>query len=109
MWLSYPFFFLLRQSSSRRLNTEDNEVSAPLTTPSPPATPDPGVAFECSDEGFFNNPKDCKKYFWCLDSGPANLGVVAHAFTCPSGKFFFLCNCNRIYFLWRPSRSQLGT
>lgn len=51
-------------------------------------TPDPGVAFSCKDEGFFSNPKDCKKYFWCLDSGPANLGIVAHAFTCPSGLFF---------------------
>lgn len=53
-----------------------------------PTTPDPGAAFSCKDEGFFPNPKDCKKYFWCLDSGPANLGVVAHAFTCPSGLFF---------------------
>lgn len=53
-----------------------------------PTTPDPGPAFTCKDEGFFPNPKDCRKYFWCLDSGPANLGVVAHAFTCPSGLFF---------------------
>lgn len=59
-----------------------------FVTPEPPTTPDPGVPFECQDEGFFKNPKDCKKYFWCLDSGPANLGIVAHAFTCPSGLYF---------------------
>ena len=82
-----------RQASGRRLNTdaEDNAVPAAApTTPAPPPTPDPGVlAFECTDEGFFNNPRDCRKYFWCLDSGPANLGVVAHAFTCPSGRYQF--------------------
>jgi len=53
-----------------------------------PSTPEPSAAFACKDEGFFPNPKDCKKYFWCLDSGPANLGLVAHAFTCPSGLVF---------------------
>lgn len=42
--------------------------------------------FKCVDEGFFPHPRDCKKYFWCLDSGPSNLGIVAHQFTCPSGK-----------------------
>lgn len=42
--------------------------------------------FKCKDEGFFPHPRDCKKYFWCLDSGPSNLGIVAHQFTCPSGK-----------------------
>ncbi|XP_075677589.1 uncharacterized protein LOC113794366 isoform X2 [Dermatophagoides pteronyssinus] len=58
------------------------------TTPEPPTTPDPGIEFHCEDEGFFTNPKDCRKYFWCLDSGPANLGIVAHSFTCPSGLYF---------------------
>lgn len=38
--------------------------------------------FVCSDEGFFPNPNDCKKYFWCLDSPN---GLVSHIFTCPSG------------------------
>lgn len=42
--------------------------------------------FVCKDEGFFPHPRDCKKYFWCLDSGPSNLGIVAHQFTCPSGR-----------------------
>ncbi|XP_046681145.1 uncharacterized protein LOC124367957 isoform X1 [Homalodisca vitripennis] len=59
-----------------------------LTTPEPPTTPDPGSDFVCKDEGFFPHPRDCKKYFWCLDSGPSNLGIVAHQFTCPSGLFF---------------------
>uniref|UniRef100_A0A1B0D0G0 chitinase n=1 Tax=Phlebotomus papatasi TaxID=29031 RepID=A0A1B0D0G0_PHLPP len=58
------------------------------TTPAPPTTPDPGSDFKCEDEGFFPHPRDCKKYFWCLDSGPSNLGIVAHQFTCPSGLFF---------------------
>ena len=44
--------------------------------------------FKCEDEGFFQHPRDCKKYFWCLDSGPSNLGIVAHQFTCPAGLFF---------------------
>lgn len=48
----------------------------------------PGIDFKCEDEGFFPNPRDCKKYFWCLDSGPSNLGVVAHPFSCPSGLVF---------------------
>lgn len=49
--------------------------------------------FVCKEEGFFPHPRDCKKYFWCLDSGPSNLGIVAHQFTCPSGKFSFR-HCN---------------
>ncbi|RVE54381.1 hypothetical protein evm_000866 [Chilo suppressalis] len=59
-----------------------------IITPEPPTTPDPGSDFKCTDEGFFPHPRDCKKYFWCLDSGPSNLGIVAHQFTCPSGLFF---------------------
>ncbi|KAJ8722309.1 hypothetical protein PYW08_004711 [Mythimna loreyi] len=59
-----------------------------IITPEPPTTPDPGSDFKCTDEGFYPHPRDCKKYFWCLDSGPSNLGIVAHQFTCPSGLFF---------------------
>ncbi|KAK0178898.1 hypothetical protein PV327_007739 [Microctonus hyperodae] len=58
------------------------------TTPEPPTTPDPGSDFKCQDEGFFPHPRDCKKYFWCLDSGPSGLGIVANQFTCPSGLVF---------------------
>lgn len=58
------------------------------TTPAPPTTPDSGTDFKCEDEGFFPHPRDCKKYFWCLDSGPSELGIVAHQFTCPSGLVF---------------------
>ncbi|KAK0097936.1 hypothetical protein PV326_012615 [Microctonus aethiopoides] len=58
------------------------------TTPEPPTTPDPGSDFKCQDEGFFSHPRDCKKYFWCLDSGPSGLGIVANQFTCPSGLVF---------------------
>lgn len=49
---------------------------------------EPPVSYDCDDEGFFPHPKDCRKYFWCLDSGPANLGIVPHHFTCPSGLYF---------------------
>ncbi|CAD0201142.1 unnamed protein product [Chrysodeixis includens] len=59
-----------------------------IITPEPPTTPDPGSDFKCTDEGFYPHPRDCKKYFWCLDSGPSNLGIVAHQFTCPSGLYF---------------------
>lgn len=62
--------------------------SARTTTPPPPTTPDPGGDFKCEEEGFYPHPRDCKKYFWCLDSGPSNLGIVAHQFTCPSGLVF---------------------
>ncbi|XP_034124178.1 mucin-19 isoform X2 [Drosophila guanche] len=58
------------------------------TTPPPPTTPDPGSDFKCEEEGFFQHPRDCKKYYWCLDSGPSGLGIVAHQFTCPSGLYF---------------------
>lgn len=58
------------------------------TTPAPPTTPSTDGDFKCEEEGFYPNPNDCKKYFWCLDSGPSNLGVVAHQFTCPSGLVF---------------------
>lgn len=64
-------------------------VNTPTTsTPQPPTTPDSGTDFKCEDEGFFPHPRDCKKYFWCLDSGPSELGIVAHQFTCPSGLYF---------------------
>lgn len=43
--------------------------------------------FKCEDEGFYPHPRDCKKYFWCL-SGPSELGIIAHQFTCPSGLYF---------------------
>ncbi|XP_051162788.1 uncharacterized protein LOC127282535 isoform X2 [Leptopilina boulardi] len=66
----------------------EESLSNKLTTPEPPTTPDPGSDFKCEDEGFFPHPRDCKKYFWCLDSGPSGLGVVAHQFTCPSGLVF---------------------
>ncbi|CAK9798745.1 Acidic mammalian chitinase [Anthophora quadrimaculata] len=66
----------------------EGSLSNKLTTPEPPTTPDPGTDFKCEDEGFFSHPRDCKKYFWCLDSGPGGLGVVAHQFTCPSGLVF---------------------
>ncbi|KAL3284612.1 hypothetical protein HHI36_018766 [Cryptolaemus montrouzieri] len=62
-------------------------VTPAYTTPEPPSTPDQGGAFKCEDEGFFPHPKDCKKYFWCL-SGPGELGIVAHQFTCPAGLYF---------------------
>lgn len=59
------------------------------TTPEPPTTPSPaGSGFKCEDEGFFANPNDCKKYYWCLDSGPSGLGIVPHHFTCPGGLIF---------------------
>ena len=54
----------------------------------PNAAAEPPVSYDCEDEGFFPHPKDCRKYFWCLDSGPANLGIVPHHFTCPSGLYF---------------------
>jgi len=60
-------------------------VILPNGTLSAKSTPD---YYDCEDEGFFPHPKDCRKYFWCLDSGPANLGIVPHAFTCPSGLYF---------------------
>lgn len=82
-------------SSSKRKPTQSSLVkeainysSARTTTPEPPTTPDPGADFKCEDEGFYPHPRDCKKYFWCLDSGPSNLGIVPHQFTCPSGLIF---------------------
>ncbi|XP_018916542.2 uncharacterized protein Cht6 isoform X2 [Bemisia tabaci] len=75
-------------TSTRTTAIAKTTTPSPQTTPEPPTTPDPGSDFKCKDEGFFPHPRDCKKYFWCLDSGPSNLGIVAHQFTCPSGLFF---------------------
>lgn len=69
--------------SSLIRNLAESAARQPAVT-----TPEPNAAFTCKDEGFFPNPKDCRTYFWCLDSGPANLGIVAHSFTCPSGLLF---------------------
>lgn len=64
-------------------------VGQRTTTPEPPTTPSPGGSgFKCESEGFFANPNDCKKYYWCLDSGPSQLGIVPHHFTCPGGLIF---------------------
>lgn len=86
---------LLTTKATRAPKVTSRTTSKPKTTqrpksstPPPFTTPEPSPPFECADEGFFNNPTDCKKYFWCLDSGPSNLGLVAHSFTCPSGLFF---------------------
>lgn len=107
----------VRQTPKRKIATTTTpRPEATSITPPPPTTPDPGggtnpifkrvffflifyifflnylyillIDFKCEDEGFFPNPRDCKKYFWCLDSGPSNLGIVAHQFTCPSGLVF---------------------
>lgn len=85
-----------RKSNRRKTSTTTTTTQKPTkssklvtqsrTTPEPPTTPDPGSDFKCEDEGFFPHPRDCKKYFWCLDS--PNLGIVAHQFTCPSGLVF---------------------
>ncbi|KAL0838546.1 hypothetical protein ABMA28_016654 [Loxostege sticticalis] len=79
-----------RTKSSKRKSSAVTSTTPAwnIITPEPPTTPDPGSDFKCTDEGFFPHPRDCKKYFWCLDSGPSNLGIVAHQFTCPSGLFF---------------------
>ncbi|XP_063624457.1 mucin-2 [Cydia splendana] len=87
-----------KPASAVKAKTNNRKSAAPsaksttptwnIVTPEPPTTPDPGSDFKCTDEGFFQHPRDCKKYFWCLDSGPSNLGIVAHQFTCPSGLFF---------------------
>ncbi|XP_023290095.1 mucin-17 [Orussus abietinus] len=80
-----------RQHASKKQSLDsvgEESLSKKLTTPEPPTTPDPGSDFKCEDEGFFPHPRDCKKYFWCLDSGPSGLGIVAHQFTCPSGLVF---------------------
>lgn len=87
--------------NSRKRGTTENPISkeqseeilfvavAPRTTPEPPTTPSPaGSGFKCESEGFYANPSDCKKYYWCLDSGPSELGIVAHHFTCPGGLIF---------------------
>ncbi|XP_071530249.1 uncharacterized protein Cht6 isoform X6 [Panulirus ornatus] len=60
----------------------------PLNTPAPPTTPSPVSGFSCKREGFYPNPDNCHKYYWCLDSGASGLGIVAHAFTCPSDLVF---------------------
>uniref|UniRef100_A0A182MSG5 Uncharacterized protein n=1 Tax=Anopheles culicifacies TaxID=139723 RepID=A0A182MSG5_9DIPT len=74
-------------STTTTTTTEDSlYIGGRTTTPQPPTTPDPGADFKCEDEGFFPHPRDCKKYFWCLDS--PSLGLVAHQFTCPSGLVF---------------------
>ncbi|KAL6264649.1 hypothetical protein P5V15_004750 [Pogonomyrmex californicus] len=77
-----------RRKGQSKTDESGESLSNKLTTPEPPTTPDPGTDFKCEDEGFFPHPRDCKKYFWCLDSGPSGLGVVAHQFTCPSGLVF---------------------
>ncbi|XP_026668174.1 mucin-5AC [Ceratina calcarata] len=78
----------IRRKEEDKNESNEESLSNKLTTPEPPTTPDPGTDFKCEDEGFFPHPRDCKKYFWCLDSGPGGLGVVAHQFTCPSGLVF---------------------
>ncbi|XP_017764773.1 PREDICTED: uncharacterized protein LOC108554119 [Eufriesea mexicana] len=78
----------IRRKEQTNDDSKEESLSNRLTTPEPPTTPDPGTDFKCEDEGFFPHPRDCKKYFWCLESGPGGLGVVAHQFTCPSGLVF---------------------
>jgi chitinase len=75
-----------KKVTSSTTTTPAPTSSNPLSTPEPPTTPDPGVDFECKDDGFFPHPRECKKYFWCLDA--PGLGLVAHHFTCPAGLYF---------------------
>uniref|UniRef100_A0A336MJW6 chitinase n=1 Tax=Culicoides sonorensis TaxID=179676 RepID=A0A336MJW6_CULSO len=77
----------IRQQSNVRSTPSSVNIKT-KTTPEPPTTPSSEGDFRCEDEGFFAHPKDCKKYFWCLDGGASGLGLVAHQFTCPSGLYF---------------------
>ncbi|KAK5639905.1 hypothetical protein RI129_010716 [Pyrocoelia pectoralis] len=76
------------EDDRRKVKTVSTTTNSPALTryqtPEPPTTPDPGSDFKCEDEGFFPHPRDCKKYFWCLSSGPSELGIVAHQFTSDS-------------------------
>ncbi|KAG7171164.1 Chitinase-3-like protein 1-like, partial [Homarus americanus] len=53
-----------RRRGHRRTTTTIN----PLNTPPPPTTPSPVSSFACKRVGFFPNPDNCHKYYWCLDS-----------------------------------------
>ncbi|KAK4872495.1 hypothetical protein RN001_014524 [Aquatica leii] len=75
-------------STTTTTTARTTTVTPKYQTPEPPTTPDPGSDFKCEEDGFFPHPRDCKKYFWCLSSGPSDLGIVAHQFTCPSGLYF---------------------
>ncbi|KAK4025917.1 hypothetical protein OUZ56_014951 [Daphnia magna] len=73
-------------TTTRRTTQVANQADFnPFTTPEPPTTPESIVDFECKEEGFYPNAKDCKKYFWCLDTAA---GMVSHIFTCPAGLHF---------------------
>nr|XP_045604735.1 mucin-5AC-like isoform X4 [Procambarus clarkii] len=89
-----------RPQQQQRTTTID-----PLNTPAPPTTPRPVSSFACKREGFYQNPDNCHKYYWCLDSGPSGLGIVAHAFTCPSDLVFnkVIDGCDH------PSRARCST
>lgn len=81
-----------RRQQGRSSTTTESSLVITRTTPSyktpePPTTPDPGGDFKCEDEGFYPHPRDCKKYFWCLN-GAGDSGIIAHQFTCPAGLYF---------------------
>ncbi|XP_069988434.1 uncharacterized protein Cht6 isoform X6 [Penaeus vannamei] len=79
-----------RRPGGRPQNRRQQQATTidPLNTPAPPTTPSPSTGFSCKREGFYPNPDNCHKYYWCLDSGASGLGIVAHSFTCPSDLVF---------------------
>ncbi|XP_042877960.1 probable chitinase 10 isoform X5 [Penaeus japonicus] len=79
-----------RRPGARPQNRRQQQTTTidPLNTPAPPTTPSPSTGFSCKREGFYPNPDNCHKYYWCLDSGASGLGIVAHTFTCPSDLVF---------------------
>ncbi|XP_063589791.1 mucin-2-like isoform X5 [Penaeus indicus] len=79
-----------RRPGARPQNRRQQQTTTidPLNTPAPPTTPSPSTGFSCKREGFYPNPDNCHKYYWCLDSGASGLGIVAHSFTCPSDLVF---------------------
>lgn len=78
------------QSSSSSEASTENEVSPtpsaenPQTTQKPESeSPPPSSSGQCTSEGFYANPNDCKKFYRCVDNG--NGGFTKYDFSCGDG------------------------
>ncbi|KPJ08111.1 hypothetical protein RR48_12850 [Papilio machaon] len=63
-------------------NTETYNTLHPEESSTQESSDIPGLSNTCSAEGFYPNPRDCKKFFRCVSNGK---GYIRYDFTCGEG------------------------
>ncbi|KAF8786925.1 putative endochitinase like protein [Argiope bruennichi] len=83
-------------TSSSTQGQTDNSSSSSTKSGGGPGTRRGGGDPECTQAGFFRHPKDCNKFYRCVDFAGTGESYVRYDFDCPEGLHFDEVNstCN---------------